>query len=177
METIMIPQRTSRSILLVLGLHLLGASALFAAGLTAKGALGEVSAAARKWQPDAVLVSLSSTSVQMDGTATEWRYSYYSPGTTKRCVIAARGAAVRVTEVRLGDSTAPLGEFIDSDKAMEEARKNGLKGDEPSMAVKLLGSGPRASSFWVVTGGLAKGDVSVILDAKTGKFSSRNTVD
>jgi hypothetical protein len=39
--------------------------------------------------------------------------------------------------------------------------KNGLKGSEPNMAVKVQGAGPRASAYWIVNGGLAKGDVSV----------------
>jgi hypothetical protein len=152
-------------------------SIAFAAGLTAKTSLKQVVAAGKKWQGDAVLVSLSSVKVHPDGAADEWKYSFYSPGTKKRCVVTASGSNIRTKDVNLGFSTEPLGDFIDSDKAMQEAKKNGLKGNDLNMAVKFQGSGPKATAFWIVNGGFAKGDVSVFLDARTGKFSSRAVME
>jgi hypothetical protein len=148
-----------------------------AAGQTAKAALTQVIAAGKKWQSDAVLVSLSSDKVGPDGTAAEWKYSFYSPGSNKRCVVTANMSGIRTKEVNLGFSTSPLGEFIDSDKAMQEAKKNGLKGNEPNMAVKFQGTGASAATYWIVNGGLKKGDVSVFLEGQTGKFFSRNVME
>lgn len=92
-------------------------------------------------------------------------------------VVTASGSDIRTKEVSLGFGTEPLGEFIDSDQAMREARKNGLKGSEPGMAVKFQGTGLRAAACWIVNGGLAKGDVSVFLEARTGRFSSRTVIE
>ena len=148
-----------------------------AAGQTAKAALQGVVATARKWQPDAVLVSLSTDKAKSDGTSDEWKYSFYSPASKKRFVATARGTKVDGREVRLGFSTEPMADFIDSNKAMQEAKKNGLKGNEPSMAVKLQGAGKAADFFWIVNGGYNKGDVSIFLEAKSGKFVNRSVME
>ena len=66
-------------------------------------------------------------------------------------------------------STKPIGdEFVDSDKAMELAKKSGLKGENPMMGLNVLGTG--STAYWTVTGGYTTGDVSVVLEAKTGKL-------
>jgi hypothetical protein len=137
-----------------------GPARALAAGLTARGALPEVLAKARAWQGDAALVHLSSTKVNPDGTASEWKYSFYASA----------------SKVRLGSFTEPLGEFVDSDKAMEVARKNGLRGGEPSMSV-LRPAGARAEGTrWLVTGGFNAGDTSIGVDAKTGAFLERSVM-
>ena len=92
-------------------------------------------AQAKAWQGDAVLVHLSSASVDADGTAREWKYAFFAPGKDKRCVVTARAGGVMLREVRLGNYSAPLGDFVDSDRAMAVARQHGLKGREPSMSV------------------------------------------
>ena len=148
-----------------------------AAGQTAKAALQSVVATARKWQSDAVLVSLSTVKADSDGTSDEWKYSFYSPASKKRFVATARGMKVDGREVRLGFSTEAMGDFVDSDRAMQEAKKNGLKGHEPSMAVKFQGAGKGAAFYWVVNGGYSKGDVSIFLDAKSAKFANRAVVE
>ncbi len=101
------------------------------------------------------------------------KYSFYSPATNRRCVVTASASGIRTKEVNLGFSVEPLGDFIDGDKVLQEAVKNGLKGSDLGMAVKFQGTGARAAAFWIVNGGMAKGNVSVLLEAKTGKFSSR----
>ncbi|MGE5303704.1 MAG: hypothetical protein ACM3TN_10280 [Alphaproteobacteria bacterium] len=148
-----------------------------AAGQTAKAALQSVMATARKWQSDAVLVSLSTEKVNGDGMSEEWKYSFYSPASKKRFVATARGTKVDGREVRLGFSTEAMGDFVDSDRAMQEAKKNGLKGHEPSMAVKFQGVGKKAAFYWIVNGGYSKGDVSIFLDAKSGKFVNRSAME
>jgi hypothetical protein len=157
------------AVALVLALPSLAA----AAGQTARFALPQVMAAAKKWQGDAVLVSLSSTKARIDGTAPEWKYSFYSPASQKRCFVTARGTQAEAREVRLGYDTAPLGEFVDSDQAAQEAQKHGIKGELSSMAVKHWGSGKAADVFWIVNGATGKGGATVFIVARTGQFSSR----
>lgn len=79
-------------------------------------------------------------------------------------------------EVRLGYNTDPLGEFIDSDEAMEVAKKNGLKGGEPSMSVGRPAGTKAGSTYWIVTGGWTNGDVSISLDAKTGTVTKHKVM-
>ncbi len=158
-------------------LLLFSANIVFATGLTAKTMLTQAVAAGKKWQSDAVLVSLSSVRVQSDGTAEEWKYSFYSPRTGRRCVITASVSGILTKEVHLGHSTEPLGDFIDSDKAMQAAKKNGLRGEDLNMTVKVQGTGSNAAAYWIVNGGFTRVDVSILLVAKTGKFSSRAIMD
>jgi hypothetical protein len=146
-------------------------------GLTARAALPQVLAEAKKWQADAVLVHLSSTSIQPKGKASEWKYSFYSPATQKRCVVTARPGAVTVQEVRLGGFTDPLGDFVDSDKAAEVAAKNGLKGNEPSMSVIRPSGGKASGTRWLLAGGFQRGDTTITLDAATGAFITRSVVE
>lgn len=153
-----------------------GPARALASGLTARGELPKVLAQAKAWQGDALLVHLSSTKVNPDGTASEWKYSFYSPASKKRCVVTARPGGVTLREVRLGTFTEPLGEFVDSDKAVEVARKNGLRGGEPSMSV-LRPAGARAENTrWLVTGGFNAGDTSIGVDGKTGAFLERSVM-
>ncbi len=155
---------------------LVGSVPALAAGQTAKAALPQVLATANKWRSDAILVHLSSTKVQCDGTAPEWKYSFYSPQTQKRCVVTARDGNVTVKKVRIGNYTEPLGEFVDSDTAMEAAKKNGLKGNEPSISVMRPAGARSDGTTWIVTGGFKQGDISISLDAKTGKFTKRTVM-
>lgn len=158
-------------------LAMIGSTAVQAAGQTAKAALPQVLASAKKWQGDAILVHLSSVKVQPDGTASEWKYAFYASKTQKRCVVTARGGSVTLKEVRLGNYTEPLGEFIDSDKAMAAAKQNGLKGSEPSMSVMRPAGAKADSTTWIVTGGWKMGvDTTISLDAKTGKFEHRTVM-
>lgn len=159
------------------GMALLGPLPALAEGLTARAALPQVLARAKEWQADAALVHLSTTKVQAHGKASEWLYSFYSPATKKRCVVAARPGSVTVKEVTLGSDTEPLGEFVDSDKAAEVAAKNGLKGNEPSMSVLRPRGAPASGTRWLVTGGFEVGDTTITLDAKTGAFQVRSVID
>jgi len=158
-------------------LALVGPVSAQAAGQTAKAALPQVQASAKQWNDDAVLVHLSSTKIQPDGTASEWKYSFYSPKSQKRCVATVRDDKVTVKEVHRGSYTEPLGDFIDSDKAMEVAKMNGLKGNEPSMSV-MRPAGARADgTTWIVTGGWKMGvDTTISIEGKTGKFSKRTVI-
>ena len=144
-----------------------------AGGHTARADLPRVLAQGKTWQRDAILVHLSSTTVLPDGTAPEWKYAFYSPATGKRCVVTARKGGVTTKEVRLGNHTEPLGEFVDSDQAMGVARKNGLKGGEPSMALARPTGAGADGTRWLVSGGFKDGDTSISVEARTGAFAGR----
>lgn len=147
---------------------------LLAGGFTAKSALPKTVPLAKKWVSDAVLTSISSLEVNADGSAKWWIHSFYSPSTKRHLSITVKPGAIDTTEVRTG-FTKPIGEdLLDSDKAMAEAKKNGLKGENHSMGVNVLGTG--STVYWSVTGGFEKGDVSVILDAKSGKFIRKEII-
>jgi hypothetical protein len=147
---------------------------LEAGGFTAKSSLPTTLPIAKKWLADAVLTSISSLEVNADGTAKWWIHSFHSPSTKRHLSITVKPGSIDTLEVRTG-FTKPIGDdFIDSDKAMAEAKKNGLKGQHHSMGVNVLGTG--STVYWSVTGGYKKGDVAVTLDAKSGKFLRKDVI-
>lgn len=147
---------------------------LLAGGFTAKSSLPTTVSLAKKWVSDAVLSSISSLEVNDDGSAKWWIHSFYSPSTKRHLSITVKPGRVDTTEVRTGFTKPIGGDFLDSDEAMAEAKKNGLKGNDHSMGVNVLGTGPTV--YWTVTGGFEKGDVSVTLDAKSGKFIRKDII-
>ncbi len=169
--------RLSRVIVLALSVSVAVPGLIFAAGRTARAALPQAAAAAKGWQADAVLTSVSTLTAGADGTATSWLYSYYSAKVKKWVIVTAAGEKLDSLEVEQGLTGPVSGDFIDSDKAMQIAQQNGLKGNSPSLGLNVFGSGKTASVAWAVNGGFEKGDISVMLDAKTGKFISRTVVD
>ena len=143
--------------------------------LTARAKLPQVIAAAKNWRPDAALTHVSSITVRADGTAQSWLYTFYAAKSKKSLIVTATvGAALDKLETP-NTSIQPLGDvFIDSDKAMQEAKKHQLKGTEPGMGLVVMGkTGP---GIWSVNGGYAEGDVSVMLNGKTGAFIRRQVI-
>jgi len=160
----------------VIGAVVTGMSA-FAAGTTAKASFGEATTVAQQWQGDAVPVSISALSVQPDGTATSWSYIFFSPQRQQGYSVATRDGEI----VARGEVTAYLKdeigtEFVDSDLALVEADKNGLSGSsDTTMSLVVMGQATDSSgSYWTVSRGFGSGDVSIVVDAKSGKFSFRN---
>jgi len=147
-----------------------------AAGTTAKAALGKATGLAKKWKADAELTSISSLEVQSDGTAKTWLYMFYSPASKKYSIVTAKASSLEDLEVNSGMSLPIVGEFLDSDKAVAEAKKNGLKGNSISVGLNMGGIGKDARLYWSVNGGFEKGDVSVTLDGKTGKFVKKDVM-
>lgn len=146
----------------------LGSVQGFAAGAKARAALEQAMEAAKQWQADAVLTNVSSMTVNPDGTAGTWFYSFYSPKKTKYMNVTASGRQVETLEVMKG-LTDPLAlDFIDSDVAMQEAKKYGIKGESPSMGLTRKG--------WAVNGGFDPGNISVWLNAKTGAFLRKEVI-
>jgi len=145
-----------------------------APGTTAKAALPQATTIAGKWRPDAALTHVSSLTVNSDGTAASWIYTFYSPKTKKSLnVTISTGAPFDTLEVP-NTSMIPVGDFVDSDAAMKEAAKHQLKGKDPSMGLVVMGS--TGSATWSVNGGFAEGDVSVVLVGKTGAFIRRQVI-
>lgn len=157
------------SLLLPLLFALAGSSApAVAVGTKARAALEQAIAAAKQWQADAILTNVSSLTVNEDGTANTWFYAFHSPKTKKYMNVTAVGRKIETLEVIRG-LTDPLAlDFIDSDLAMQEAKKNGIKGNSPSMGLVKRG--------WAVNGGFESGDVSVWLNPKTGAFLRKDTI-
>ena len=145
------------------------------AALTARTKLAQVIAAAKQWRPDAALTHVSSITVRADGTAQSWLYTFYAAQSKKSLIITATADATLDKLEAPNTSILPLGDvFIDSDKAMQEAKKHQLKGAQPSMGLVIMGkTGP---GIWSVNGGFAEGDVSVMLNGKTGAFIRRQVI-
>ena len=150
-----------------------------AAGMTAKAGLAQANASSQKWQKDAVLVNVSTLQANSDGTAAKWGYMYYSAKAKKGYTVDVKdGKIVETLEVNPYIKDA-VGEFVDSDKAMQEAKKNGLKGKgKAAMSLMVMGQATKQpGTYWNVIGGYEKGDVGVTLEAKTGKFSYKHEIN
>jgi hypothetical protein len=149
-----------------------------ATGTTVLAALARANVAAKEWNADAVLTNASTLRANPDGTAASWSFLFYSPRTKKGFSVDVRAGKAETLEVNphLKD---PVGEFVDSDRALQEAKKNGLAGPGPlTMAVMPMGQSTKEpGAYWTVGAGFSKGSVSVVLEAKTGKFFTRHAVD
>lgn len=157
------------SLLLLAGMLLLPSSPVYAAGNTARAAINDVTTEAKKWQPDAVLTSVSSLTVDKDGKAASWFYGFYSPKTRKFLNVTAKGRAIETLELPTGQTAAVNGDFLDSDKIMEQAAQSGLKGDSPRIQL--------TRTSWLVSGGSQKGDVILFLNPLTAKLIKRQSVE
>lgn len=151
------------------------------AAATAKEAVKEATAAAQKWQADAVLTHVSTLRGGADGKAANWLYTFYSPRAKKSAIITTNDQAVTnvAADVRT-ISTDPLGaEFADSDKAMAAAIKAGLKVGKAGTAVGIaLYVGNQAVGkpqlFWAVTVMNDEGMMSFLLDGASAAFIRRD---
>ena len=138
------------------------------AGVTARAALVAVVDAAKKWQADAVLTNISSLTVDSSGASPVWDYAFFSARSGKFAVVSAKDMKIKLLEVRTGLKNEVAANFMDSDKAMSEARKHGAKGSGPSMGLTNFG--------WAVNGGFSPGDVSVWVHARTGAFLKKEVI-
>lgn len=163
----------SAAILLAAAFALFPALGL-AAEKTAKGAADQASTAAKKWNADAVLTSISTLDAKPDGTARMWSVTFYSPKIRKGYIVDVRDDKVQTLQAPVR-ATSPIGKFIDSDKAMVEAKKNGLKVKSAvPMAVMALGGGAQPEIYWTVGTAFGPGEVATVLDSRTGKLVTRH---
>lgn len=144
-------------------------------GLKARAPLAQVTATAKKWRADAVLTHVSSLTVNPDGTAKSWIYTFYAPQSKVTLnITVALGAPLDTLQVQ-NTSTVPIGDvWVDSDKAVELAKQHQLKGSSLSMGLVVMGV--TGNPVWAVNGGFAEGDASVMLDGKTGSFIRRQVI-
>jgi hypothetical protein len=139
-------------------------SAMAGALPTAKTGLAAATAEASKWQADAVLVVVETSTAEPDGTAYSWMYLYDSPASKQQAAVLVDEKG----EVSLmpGAATAfhePLGEFVDSPVAMAAAVAAGMKTHDFGMKMSLTMS-KRAEWF------MSDRDHGYMVDAATGKF-------
>lgn len=150
------------------------------AAATARAAISEVMAQAKKWHPDAVLTHVSTLTAKADGTSRSWLYTVYSPKAKKSAIVTARDLKADLEEVGRNTSTDPLpGEFLDSDKVLDAARKAGLKMGAEGIGLGLTTFGQATGKprvYWAVTVTTDEALSSVTLDAKDGAFVKRDDV-
>jgi len=154
------------------------ASPALAAGKTAKALLPLAVAEATKWQPDAALVNLETKGAEPDGTVSVkplpglWSFTFMSPKTKKKILVTVDGKG-EVTRLDSGYyKNVVVGEFtVDSDRAMAEAVKNGLKTNKFGMSMSLENREGRAQ--WQ----MLDDKHFYYVDANTGKFLREEKTD
>lgn len=152
------------------------------AASTAKEAIKDATAAAQKWQSDAVLTHVSTLWGRGDGTADQWLYGFYAPKAKKSAIVTAKGKKIEIDADVRNTSTDPLGtEFLDSDKAVEAAAKAGLKFGKVDKGLGLgLTVGNQAlgrpQRFWSVTVMTDSAMSSVTLNAGDGALIKRDDI-
>ncbi len=144
-----------------------------AKGTTARALLPQAVEKAKAWNKDAVLTNLSTLTVNTDGTSDSWTYAFFSPSSKKFLSVTQNGSELKVIKIPFGLKKPIGGKFIDSHQAITEAKKNGLKGNSLSMGLAVFGT---KESVWAVNGGHDSGDVSILIDATTGKFLRKNVL-
>ena len=120
------------------------ASPVLAAGKTATALLPLATTEAKQWQADAALVYLETKTAEPDGAVAvkpfpgTWVFIFMSPKTKKKVgvMVDGKGEITRMDTAFYKNEV--IGEFtVDSDKAMSEAIKNGLKTNDFGMSMSL----------------------------------------
>jgi hypothetical protein len=137
-------------------------------GTKARAMLNEAIEAGKKWEPDAMLTSISTFSADMQGGASNWFYGFYSSKKNSYLNVTARGFSLDQLQAATGKKEAVPTDFLDSDQVMTAAVKLGIKGTSPTMGL--------SGNTWIVMGGTETGNTGVFLDAKTGKLIKRQVV-
>lgn len=147
-------------------------SPVLAAGSTAKLGLAQAQEIAIKWRADATLVQLLTFSGSTDGTADKWTYVFHSPEAKRGYnVTVSDGKIVQALDVSASFTDSVDLDFIDSAQAIAEAKKKGLtvKGKSMMMLHIMLKNTKNQGEYWNIVGDMKEG-ISMIIDAKTGKF-------
>ena len=146
-------------------------------GTLAKAGVVKAMAEARKWRSDSYLFQIVAANVQ-DGGITMWNYDFQAPGASgKKCFrvnVAATGEAGGISAPCAADNERELPGFtVDSDKAVEAARKAGAVRPGLRMTLRMapvrnMGDRP----VWQLSEGARSGDRTIELDAITGQIRS-----
>lgn len=152
-------------------------------GATARKRLAEARATAMKWQPDAVLVTLSALKAAGDGTAgmgiTGWVYTFYSKKSGMWIAYDVGPKGLEPTKLPSGLKAAVPDNFIDSDKVLPEVSKHGFKksGDTLLQLNVVYDKNVKPGVYWCATSVAdltpKMGARSWCVDPKTGKFVAR----
>jgi hypothetical protein len=176
-------QRSGALLAAVCALVIAGSAA--AAGGTAKARLAEARALAAKWQPDAVLVTVSALQAKDDGTAAPglsgWIYQFHSPKTGKWVSVYAGKKGLERDDLPVGLKTPLPQDFVDSDKALDAARKGGFKKSGDTLLALHFVADPsvKAGVYWCATGSADLISAPVVsvrswcVDPKSGNFVAR----
>lgn len=143
-----------------------------AAGAGAKAGLAQAQAQSLAWKPDAILVQVMTLSGNADGTAEKWAYLFHSPQSKRGYRVDVKNGKVdRTLETSAGLRDRLDAEFIDSMKAVAEAKANGLQVKTPSMMTlhTMYTRTKREGPYWSVFGSV-EDTKATIIDGRTGKF-------
>ena len=142
--------------------------------VTAKASLNAALAAAKKWQADAVLIQVVGTRVNPDGTRMYWDFGVYSASAKKCAIINVVNGQSQAQEAGGPECADPgIGDFIDSDKAMQIAKQNGLTKQDVQMSVSNSPHKKGQVIWMIIEEGMRnKGDLEIDIDAATGKVLS-----
>jgi hypothetical protein len=150
---------------------LVAAAPLASAESTARAALKQATASGQAWQSDAVLTHVSTLTAKADGRSRSWLYTFYSPKTGKSAIVTARDTQVEIEPDVRTTSVDPIGEFIDSDKALDVASQHGLtEPDSIAMGLTLMGKATaKPQMSWSIT--VMKDSILTwSIDAKNGSL-------
>jgi hypothetical protein len=156
-----------------------------AAGNTAKSRLAEARTLAAKWQADAVLVTVSALQAKDDGTAAPglsgWIYQFHSPKANKWISVYTGKKGLERDDLPVGLKTPLPQDFVDSDKALDAARKGGFKKSGDTLLALHFVADPsvKAGVYWCATGEKDLTTAPVVsvrswcVDPKSGQFVAR----
>ena len=137
-----------------------------AAPLGARDRLTAATDQARAWQKDARLVRVETRNADAQGRSPDWVYVFDSPGSKQQTLVMVTGSG-QPDLVPTGTAyRRPLGDFVDSPRAMQEAVRRGLKTHGAGMTMSLTGGEP---AQWLVS----SGDQTYVIDAASGGFVRR----
>ncbi len=108
----------------------------------------------------------------MEGTAEKWSYLFHSPQATKGYKVDVKDGKVDQTlEVSSSFLDVVDGDFIDSEQAITEAKKKGLKGkNRAMMTLHIMLQGTKSQgAYWNIVSDQTEFR-STLIKAKTGKF-------
>ena len=151
-----------------------------AKGQTAKAGLEQARQVAKKWRTDAILVYLSSNSVSKDGTVSgdgSWQYIFHSPTAKKEFIVDIGGPTVESDEIEFPGNQAITGDFVDSDRVMNEVIKNGFKAKgNISMGLAYTSSKTlKPGLYWFVKDAADPTSTAFAVDPRTGKFLGKES--
>lgn len=120
-----------------------------------------------------MLVVVETRNANPDGTSPDWAYVFDSPKAKKQVAIFVEAAG---TVSRFETSAVykePVGDFVDSDKAMAEAIRNGLKTHGFGMTIRLDAHNRSKRAEWR----MLDETFFYYVDAKNGRFLRKERTD